>query len=354
MSRIFSELIENSRRINRDEFSENFGGISEDVVEMLNSEQARRATQEAREAMENARPLSSGSPRLREIEFGQFSTATELERGEVAAVDGKPLLPIQKYSAGQAICVGVGSLSHRRPMQDSLHYWSSRVLLDRSRDTNDFIALQEQGLFGISQTAYMRYFEINHGIEIDEPYVLFDGTLVYEWLAAIRQGVDLYLQLLGSGKQCLGVIKNLKANVVFATYARAIRQGELYIIETLRDHLDQSNAPNRNHGESSNRYTLPEFHNDIAPHILRGIFKPRNKTFGFEVHEDHLDTMVRIMAADCQMNNVGHEIPFLLNRVDEEVRNRFKPQIIQDRIALRLTTQSEELFFEELDERLFR
>ena len=54
------------------------------------------------------------------------------------------------------------------------------------------------------------------------------------------------------------------------------------------------------------------------------------------------------------MNNVGHEIPFLLNRVDEEVRNRFKPKIIQDRIALRLTTQSEELFFEELDERLFR
>ena len=265
MSRIFSELIENSRRINRDEFSENFGGISEDVVEMLNSEQARRATQEAREAMENARPLSSGSPRLREIEFGQFSTATELERGEVAAVDGKPLLPIQKYSAGQAICVGVGSLSHRRPMQDSLHYWSSRVLLDRSRDTNDFIALQEQGLFGISQTAYMRYFEINHGIEIDEPYVLFDGTLVYEWLAAIRQGVDLYLQLLGSRKQCLGVIKNLKANVIFATYARAIRQGELYIIETLRDHLDQSNAPNRNPGESANRYTLPQFHDDIAP-----------------------------------------------------------------------------------------
>ena len=33
--------------------------------------------------------------------------------------------------------------------------------------------------------------------------------------------------------------------------------------------------------------------------------------------------MLRIMAADCQMNNPGHEIPFLLNRIDEEVRENF-------------------------------
>jgi hypothetical protein len=261
---MFSELIRRSRRISRDEFAATFGGIADDVVEMLDSDLARLITEEAREAMETSQPLADGRSRLRQIEFGRFSTAPQLERGEVAAVDGTPALPMQVYSAGQALSVGVGSISHRRPMQDSLHYWSGRAFLSDARDTDDFIARQEQGLFGISQTAYLRYFEVRHSLEIDEPYVFLDGTLIYEWLVATQEGVNLYQELLPSGKQCIGIIKNIKVNVVFATYARALRTGELYIIETLADHLDNSNAPNRNPGESS-RGTLPVFRNMLLP-----------------------------------------------------------------------------------------
>ena len=141
--------------------------------------------------------------------------------------------------------------------------------------------------------------------------------------------------------------------MVFSTFARALRTGELFIVETLRDHLENSNAPNRNQGKSS-RGTLSSFLNGYAPNILRGIFKPRNKVFGFEVHEDHLENMIRIMLADCQMNHAGHEIPYLLNRIDEEVRKNFNSRILQDRIALRMANQSEELFFEEMNEHNFR
>jgi len=354
MSRMFSELIRRSRRITRSEFATNFGGIADDVVEMISGEKAREVIREAREAMETAQPLSGSRSRLRKAEFGLFSTAPELERGEVAAVDGSTPLPIQKYSAGQALCVGIGSLSHRRPMQDSLHYWSSKAFLEEAKDSDDFIAREERGLFGISQTAYLRYYEAKHGLEITEQHIFFDGTLVYEWLAAVKEGVNLYLDLFSSGKKFIGVMKSLKANPVFAKYARALKTGEIYIIQTLEDHLTQSNASNKNPGESAERYTLPEFHERIAPHILRGVFKPRKKAFGFEVHEDHLDDMTRIMTADCQMNHVGHEIPFLLNRIDEEVRKSFNPHILKDRIAYEMATQSEELFFEEMDERDLR
>jgi hypothetical protein len=354
MSKIFQELIRQSKRITRDEFATNFGGIADDVIEMLDSEQARRVAQEAREVMEAASPLPNDMPRLRKVEFGLFSTAPELERGEVAAVDGTLALPIQMYSAGQALCVGVGSVSYRRPFQDSLHYWSSKIFLSEAKDTNDFIAREEQGLFGISQTAYLRYFEVRHGLEIAERYVFFDGTLVYEWLTATQEGIHLYSDLFKSGKRCIGVMKNIKANAIFATFARALRTGEIYVIETLADHLDQSRASNKNQGESSRRYVLPDFQQNVAPHIWRGIFKPRKKAFGFEVHRDHLEDMLRILAADCQMNNVGHEIPYLLNRIDEEVRKNFNPRILRDRIAIRMTTQSEELFFEETHERSLR
>ncbi|MBJ7899341.1 MAG: hypothetical protein GC158_05305 [Cyanobacteria bacterium RI_101] len=350
---MFSELVRRSRRIDRDEFATTFGGIADDVIEMLDSDQARQITREAREVMESSESLSGGRPRLRKVEFGLFSNAPELEQGRVAAIDGTPALPLQMYSAGQALCVGIGSISHRRPLQDSLHYWSGRAYLDDSISTNDFIARQEQALFGISSTAYLRYFEVRHGLEIAEPHIFFDGTLVYEWLVATQEGVDLYVNLFSSDKECIGVIKNIKASVIFSTFARALRSGELYIVETLYDHLINSNAPNKNQGEKS-RGTLPLFLNNYAPRILRGIFKPRNKVFGFEVHEDHLENMLRIMTADCQMNHAGHEIPFLLNRVDEEVRKNFNSRILQDRIALQMVAQSEELFFEEMNERAFR
>ena len=38
MSKMFNELVKRSRRVSRDEFATNFGGIADDVVEMLNSE----------------------------------------------------------------------------------------------------------------------------------------------------------------------------------------------------------------------------------------------------------------------------------------------------------------------------
>ena len=173
---MFHELLRGSRRVLRNEFASNFGGIADDVVEMLNSDQVNRAIQEARETMEDD-PANPRLPPLRKVEFGLFSEARELEKGEVAAIDGTFALPMQKYSAGQAICVGIGSLSHCRPMQDSLHYWSSKVLLSDAADTDDFIAREKRGLFGIYPTAYLRYYEVEHCLEINEPYLFLDGPL---------------------------------------------------------------------------------------------------------------------------------------------------------------------------------
>ena len=258
MSQIFTHLIRASRRITKDEFALNFGGIAEDVLDMLEGDLARQAVRTAREAMEGAGTLPDGVPRLQAVEFGRFSTAPELERGLVAAVDGTPALPLQMYSAGQALCVGVGSLSHRRPMRDSLHYWSSKAYLEQATDADDFIAREEQGLYGISQTAYLRYFEVRHGLEIDERFLFFDGTLVYEWLTATREGVELYHRLFDSGKKALGIMKSVKANPLFAKFAKALGTGEVYVIETLADHLEQGRASNANHGEAR-RYTLPAF-----------------------------------------------------------------------------------------------
>ena len=199
---MFHELLSGSRRVSKDEFAVNFGGIADDVVEMLNSTQAQKTIQEARETMEE----DLSNPVLK-VEFGLFNRAKELENGEVAAIDGTFALPMQKYSTGQAICVGIGSLSHCRPMQDSLHYWSSKVFLSDAADTDDFIEREERGLFGIYPTAYLRYYEIAHCLEVEEPYLFLDGPLVDKSLVARQEGIELYNKLFASEKhQALGSV----------------------------------------------------------------------------------------------------------------------------------------------------
>ena len=352
MSGMFSELIRGARRITRDEFAANFGGVAEDVLQMVEGEQARRIVDEARRIMETAPPLPDGAARLRTFTFGRFSDAPELERGEVAAVDATAALPLQLYSAGQALCVGVGSVSHRRPMRDSAHYWSSRAFLEESQDDDDHIVRQQLGALSISQAAFLSYYQVRHGLEIAEPYLLFGGALVSEWLTATNEGLELYGELFSSGKKAIGVMKTLKADAPFARFAKALRTGEVYIIETLADHLRQG-LPAAARTEEMRRYVRDSFVEGTARKILRGVFQPAQKAFAFEVHEDHLADMLRILAADCQLNYVGREIPYLLNRAHEEVRSGFRPKILRDRIAARLARQSEELFLEEADDRLY-
>jgi hypothetical protein len=352
MAGLFSELIRGARRITRDEFAANFGGVAEDVLEMVEGEKARRVVDEARRVMEAAPRLADGTPRLQALTFGRFSDAPELERGLVAAVDATPALPLQLYSAGQALCVGVGSVSHRRPMSDSGHYWSSRAFLEQSRDLDDHIARQQLGAFSISQAAFMSYYQVRHGLEIAEPYLFFGGALVSEWLTATNEGLALYGELFASGKKAIGVMKTLKADAPFARFAKALRAGEVYVIETLADHLRQG-LPAAARTEEMRRFVRDSFVEGTARKILRGVFRPVQKAFAFEVHEDHLGDMLRILAADCELNYVGREIPYLLNRVHEEVRSGFRPKILRDRIAARLARQSEEIFLEEADDRLF-
>lgn len=304
--------------------------------------------------MECVAPLNNVRDRLIQVEFGRFESAPELARGDVAAVDGRPVLPIQTYTSGHALCVGVGSLSHTRKELGSLHYWSSHVGVEQARTIPEFLKQQHGELYGISQTAFMRYHEVQHALEIQERLVLLDGPLVYQWLLANEDGQHLYQKLLTSGKRCMGIIKSLKENPWFSLLGRALMRGEVFIAETLRDHLSSSRSPENNRGEGRGHHVRSSFYEEHAQSIVRGIFRPRDKVFGFEVHVHDLDVMLPIMAADCQMNHVGHEIPFILNRVDEQVRHHFRSRPLQAHLRGHIAALGEEIVFREAHEREYR
>jgi hypothetical protein len=354
----FSKLVANSKRFGREEFVTNLGGLVGDVSEMLGSEMAMGALEEARKYIDASgnEVLDDDRPRLRRPKFGDREDSPELLNGKVAAIDGKPVLTLQKFSAGQALCVGIGSRSYLRPLADTLHGYTSRGIAadlkrDSSEDIKAFLRRVEEGIYGISLTAYMRYFEAVHALEIAEPLVFCDGTLLYEWLINQDVGRDVYKKLLAS-KKAIGVIKSTKESIMMSWLGRALAPGEVFVYETLYDHFTDIDARKARGSE-------PQWRGDsvfvnLTKKIMRGVFKPAQKHFGFECHVEHLEPMLRVMAADCQMNLPGHEIPFLLNDVDKEIARFFKPEMVQMRISERLAQDSESLFIEETGEREFR
>lgn len=360
----FEDLIKGSTRFNREEFVQNLGGIVEDVADLLNSDMAKSALREARDYIDSHAHdrLPNDMNYLMDFSFGDIHSTDELIAGQVAAVDGTPVLPMQKYSAGQALCVGIASRSYTRQMDDALHGYTSKVILDglsvdRVGDIRTYIQMVQEGIYSISQTAYMRYFEAVHALSVKEPYIFCDGTLLYEWLINQDIGRELYKQFL-SKKKAIGVMKSLKENPHLSWLGRALKPGELFVWETLYEHISRTQEVPRLDRSERLRET-PQWENDkefveLAKKVYRGVFKPSQKAFGFECYIDHFDPMLKIMAADCQMNHIGHEIPFLLNQVDLEIRRFFKSDVVRLRIQHRMSQDGESLFLEESDERDFR
>ena len=128
--------------------------------------------------------------------------------------------------------------------------------------------------------------------------------------------------------------------------------GEYVIIESVYTHL--SDLVRKRKDTHELQWNADSDFVGLSQNIFRGLFKPRDKFFGFECHQNHLLEMLRIMAADCQMNQPGHEIPYLLNLVDKEIQSFFRPNVLKDEIAYQLSKESEALFFMEGDEHNFR
>jgi hypothetical protein len=340
----FYDLIDKLQKFSPDEFVRTFGNIDRDIVAMIDSPNAKGLRKLLRDRVERNDPLADGTARLYTLAFGDLDLAHELLNGEVAAIDGASVLPLQQYSIGRAICVAVGSVSHKRQLVRDLQYWSTRLELDQVNNEQDFFKVQHEFLYsGISQTAVMRFLEGQHALGLAEPYIFCDGPIVYEWLLAYPVGTELYADLFAK-KQVIGIIKNLRSTKRLAAYGSTLKSGELFILQTLAEHFEEE------HSGAQGAHIDQDFLAKIAPKIHRGVFKPAKQAYGFEVHQKDLATMIRLMAADCALDHIGHEIPYLLNLVDKELRSACPVELLKNQIAFALHQEREELFFENVDE----
>jgi hypothetical protein len=151
-----------------------------------------------------------------------------------------------------------------------------------------------------------------------------------------------------TGKFCVGVIKDIsQSQQTLRWFSRALQQNEVFLIDTVGNLLR-----NRLPGWGSNDH-LVSFLDDVANQYVRGIYKPGKKVFGFECPVNQLPRAIAMLFQDC--NGVaGHEIPYTLDKVDCDIRGKFRPDEAEQYLYGKLAQQYPGQALDEMNERLMR
>jgi hypothetical protein len=283
--------------------------------------------------------------------------AAHYRDGRVAAVDGTPLFHPRRYLAGQVFAVAVGALTARDALQPRAKIVRTSIPVQLSAEAGtsaaDLVATLERMAAQAHQMvldtswpqAFLEYHVRRYALEIVHgPYVLIDGPLAPELVGTRRLGRDLLSQIFHDERVMVGVVKSLlRSPLVYRLIARALRPGEAYVVESQRTFLRRSGT--RLFGE---RW----IDNELGT-IWRGLYRPGAKTYAFQCRAQDFEAALCLLWCDRD-EMVGHELPFLLNQVDHQLQARYRQGDIEQLLDGLLAEQGEDVFFDEIDERLLR
>ena len=106
-------------------------------------------------------------------------------------------------------------------------------------------------------------------------------------------------------KKVIGIIKDLNHNKELNNVASNLNSGTIRIVKSTKEDLKEDYS---NLGINFDK-------------ILKGVFKIKNKAYGFEVHEDLLEEMITLVFNDCTKDSTSYEIPWLLTAIDKSIKN---------------------------------
>lgn len=279
------------------------------------------------------------------------------KNGQVVAIDGTPLISHKRYLPGQVYACAVGGLTSKDPM--NLEAKLVKVMANLQEveegsitleDISNIVAESDQLTRTSSwPNAFRTYQERDFAFRSGVRYVILDGPIVTEDLLTRKAGRELYRRMLTTDDRCfVGVIKDIHQSPAALRYhARALKPGELFVWNDLKGVLQ------RNLGESEYQGDVKEFADSYGGQIIRGVYKPGVKAFGFECARKHLRDVISLLWID-RNEQPGHEIPFLLEQVDSQLRGRYRPAETSRAIEVSLAGYSDEQLFDEIDERDLR
>lgn len=355
---IFKQVLAKAKDVTNT-FDIDLGHIPQDVIE--SRKQAEPHIRNVRELMEST--ALAPNIDLSTVDHGLIDMAAwvevygapireELKTGNVAAIDGTPLIHFQRFLTAQVYACAVGSLTYRDHLALKAQVVKTQAepgLFQTQEATKQLIDETER--LSSSQSwpsAFMEYKERETGLKHKAKYVLIDGPLITQNLLTQEEGRSLYKQMLGFKHKCyVGITKDLRFADAEERYeAAALRTGELFIRNTeynvMKPRLD------KDYGGAVKGWS-----EEHLVDIFRGIYKPGRKAFGFQCHRNDIPAVVCLLIIDCH-TQPGHEIPFLLEQVDAKLRGRYRPNETMCAVEAVLASNNVDEFYDEAEERMFR
>jgi hypothetical protein len=342
----FEELIGNAKKRNYDQYlRDNMNEEREQVIKGIEFE--KELYSNFRKELENGELEWE----VKTVPEDMLEWANdELNKGNVAAVDGTNMYPIDLIS-GVFCQVGVGGLSYTND-EPAINVQSITSHISNEATAGEYFGElvfgKEKKLTKRDIAGAMQYWELEHCLEREESWVFHDGNIIPRELLTFGVGVQLLKKTIYV-KNIIGIIKGSKA-LKYRLLGRFLKPTEYLIIESTKDFYDNMFKDER--WRTARRYVDVggKFIDSYATYVKRGVYKAHTKSYVFEIHEDVFDKGIALIMADSLRNPRG--LPFLIDLIDSKLSALFENNIYKERMNDLLMEQGE--LMENINERELR
>jgi hypothetical protein len=343
MNSVFEELIRNTNKQSYDYY------LKSEMME--ERKQIKKGVEFEKELFANFRnklengelPWTVGKVSQDMLEWAN----NELNKGNVAAVDGTNMFPMDLIS-GMFCQVGVGGISYTSDAP-SINVQSITSHIENEETAGKYFGKlmfgNEKKITKLDIQSAMAYWEVDHCLHRQEKWVFKDGPLLPRNLLDFEVAIDLLNQDKKKLKSVFGIIKGSKS-VKYRILGRFLKKGEYAIIERSSDFFKEiMNIPQRGFLRKTKSFV-----DDFATSVYRGVYKSGLKSYVFEIHEDYFDKGIALIMADSMRNPRG--LPFLIDLIDSKLSDLFENNIYRERMYNFLLEEGE--LMENIDERELR
>lgn len=359
----FGDILQRSRNITEEVYRDPLSYQLPQVLELF--EQSKEPEQTLREFVEKHKfPLEKGKESVFPACYimkdvaSQFKHEYESTREDLFAIDATDS-PVISTFVGQFYEVVVGGCGYKDVMSVPKIFRASATqkALVSGGDIRDLAEKLSQQIGGGDRSwpnTFREYKEREYAVDCEHFSIIVDGPILTQNLVTQAEGEKLTEKLLKSGKNVVGVIKNLSASTPLEQWiGRVLKDGEAFVISDCKTLLSQRNKA---WGQSRSK---AQWMNNVAAKYCRGVYRPGNPTgvkskfFGFECRIDQLPWAIATLYKE-RSQVIGHEIPFLLDHIDAQLDAAHDRGSVQKRLEAALIGYNVDQAFDEISSDEFR
>ena len=285
----------------------------------------------------------------------------ELKDGAIGAVDGTDRLSPMSFASTQLMVSGICSVTSQRRGDPEMHLTSTTSDLAGAdltdEDSNDLWTIAEQmdeaARDGSWSTTIREYFEREVAADMPKEVktCLIDGPFFTQNLMTQQVARDHLLEpMLRDSRRYIGVIKGLDSSWSICRWAAlALDRGEVYVLSTIQDAFTER----LNRGGGGGAQIMAGWLERNASNFVRGVYRPNGKAFAFECALTDLPYAIAVLRNDASPQ-INHEIPRLLQVVDQHCRSSNNSAQIKKLLLAQLQAKNSDMATQLSDERISR